>query len=93
MKNYGLSVSLNADAAAGWSGLTFWFMIDGMNKLIFNPSVFLEIASHNWATIHLWNFQYSLQLDIIGFRWTPFDVQAMVDMDYPKDYCYGISRL
>jgi len=93
VRNYGLSASLNADLILGYSGLTFWFAIDEMNKLIFNPSLFLEIASHNWVTLHLWNFQYELLLDVILYRYTPFDVQVMVDMDYPRDYCYGVSSL
>lgn len=93
VNNYGLSASMNADFILGYSALTFWFAVDAMNKFIFNPALFLEVASHNWVTLHLWNFQYSLNLDVILYRYTPFDVQVMVDMDYPKDYCYGVSSL
>ena len=93
VSNYGLSLSLNADLSIGWSALSFWFSIDDMNKLVINPSAFAEIASHNSFTVHMGNFQYSILLDIIGYRWTPFDVEFLMDMDYPRDYCYGVSAL
>ena len=66
--------------------------------VMFNPSFFFEIASHNSFSILFWpiNFYYSLEL--IGTKFTPFDFQYFLSLEPSDtkgaiDQCFGIQLI
>ena len=89
--DFRLELGLDADIGLGYEFLTFWVLREEKNLLVFNPSAFLEVASHSWMTFKLYFIEFTFSMDIIGYRITPLEYQSTWDIDNKKDYCYSVG--
>lgn len=85
---YGLTTSLNADISFGYRLLAWWYPYEFRDAIIFNPTFFLEAASHYRLNVHLGDwFLTTFRLEGVAYRFNVFDMLLAYD---PEDngYCY-----
>jgi len=86
--NYGFSWSLNADISYGYRLLAWWYPYDFRDALIFNPTFFLEGASHARVSVHVGDwFTTTFRLEGVAYRFNIFDMLFAYDPDN-NGYCY-----
>lgn len=86
-RDFRFEIGLDADLGLGYEGLIFWIKREGKNLLVLNPNAFFEVASHSWMTFKLYFIEFTIRLDLTGYRITPLDYQATWDIDNKRDYC------
>jgi len=55
--------------------------------------MFLEVASKSWMSFKLYFIEFTIKMDLTGYRITPIDYQATWDIDNKKDYCQSVGAV
>ena len=92
-RDFRFEFGLDADLGLGYEGLIFWIKREGKNLLVLNPNAFLEVASKSWISIKLYFIEFTIKMDLTGYRITPLDYQATWDIDNKRDYCQSVGAV
>jgi hypothetical protein len=59
--------------------------------MVWNPTMFLEVASNNWVEFQLWFATVRFNIDFMGYRVDPITFAFTWNLDLLDQACYAIS--
>ena len=87
---WGLGWNFGLDADVGYNAL-ITYLYANVDNLVFNPTLYLEVASHSYMDIILPFATYRFKLDMVGFKYTIASYSFMVQLHSLTNYCYGMQ--
>ena len=71
---------------------SFMLTLAEQRWVVFNPHLFFEISASVQVSLRLLNLIASVELKLLGYRWSPLDFQVGWDMDDKSRFCYSLGR-
>ena len=90
-QSLGLTTKLAADIFASFESPAFWLSENDLNWIIVNPHLFGEASIWTTVTFKLFIVEFTLSFKLLGFKFSPLDFQAALDLDNPSRYCSSVG--
>ena len=89
--SFAINFNYQADLFGTYDMPAFWYNRLGKDWFVFAPNVALELSASAELAIQFWFFEYVFQLELIGYKLTPFELQYSFDLEGEGSRCSSWS--
>jgi len=90
-----MRASLNAELNLSWSAPLWAEYTHGYDEsfamVAFEPTFDLDIGFYMKIAFHLYFIEWEFSVDLLPYKFRPFDFTLQIDPYHPKRYCFGFD--
>ena len=91
----GAELKLNAEFALGWSAPLWSDFTEGYEEtyrmINFEPNLDLDLGFKIAFSFHLYFISWEFSIDLMPYKFRPFDFVFQIDAFPPRRYCFGFD--